>query len=628
MKSRRDVLSLIGRNATGLAAAATFGPAVARAQSAEPDIFKGHGIAMHGPAKYKEGYTHFDYVNPQAPKGGTFYYGLGGSTYDSLNPFILRGTSTGFITLFAFDTLLKNSSDEPFSEYGLIAKSLEVPRDRSWVAFEIDERARFHDGSPITVDDVIFSFETLVSDKAHPRLRQYYQDVVKAEKTGPRGVKFIFRAAGNRELPLIMGQLSILSKAYWTGKAFDQVTTERPLGSGAYKIGDFSPGRYIVFERVKDYWAADLPINKGFANFDAIRLDFFRDQTVSREAFKAGEYDYVFENQATAWATQYDIDPVRTGLMVKREVKHQRPAGMQCFVMNTRRPFFADWRVRRAITLMFDFEWTNKNLFFGQYVRATSFFANSEMASSGLPEGEELKILERFRGRVPDSVFKEPYSLPVYSGDGNIREGARAALALLKDAGWEFKGADLVDKAGRSLQFQILTSSQAFERIYLPFIRNLKRIGITADLRLVDPVQYQKRFESFDFDMVTTGFGQSESPGNEQRSMWTTPAADTNGSENSIGIKDKVIDELVDLIIGAPDRDALVVRCKALDRVLLNHHFVVPSWYLDKDRIIYWDKFGTPAPHRRGMAFPTPMVTWWYDAAKAERLKGRIRSQP
>lgn len=621
MRSRRDVLSLVGRNAAGLVAASAFAPAIARAQATEPDIFKGHGMAMYGAAKYPEGFTHFEYVNPRAPKGGSIYYG-GAGTFDNLNPFILKGTPVAYAGT-VFDTLTKASFDEPFSRYGLIAKTMEVPKDRSWVAFELDERARFHDGSPITVEDVIFTFETLVSDKGHPRYRQYYADVSKVEKTGPRNVKFSFKVAGNRELPLIVGELTIISKADWSKRPFDAVSLEKPLGNGPYKVGDFSPGRYIAFERVKDYWAADLPVNRGYNNFDLVRLDYFRDATVAREAFKGGEFDYRAENQALAWAREYDTEPVKTGMMIKREVPHMRPAGLQCFVMNTRREQFKDWRVRRALTLMFDFEWTNKTLFFGQYVRSKSFFANSEMAATGLPEGIELKVLEPFKGRVPATVFTEPYTLPVYSGDGNIREGVRPALALFKQAGWDFKGNDLVDKSGKQLQFEIITASPQFERIYLPYIRNLARIGIKVELRTIDPVQYQKRAENYDFDMITDGFGQSESPGNEQRRYWSSSAADTPGSDNTIGIKDKAIDELIELIIQAPDREQLVARCKALDRVLLHHHFVVPSWHSPVDRLVYWDKFGTSPAHRRG----TSPLTWWYDAAKAERLKGKIRSQ-
>jgi microcin C transport system substrate-binding protein len=578
---------------------------------------------MHGEANYKPGFAHFGYVNPAAPKGGSLYLGVGDATFDNLNPFILKGSAAGGIGTYAFDSLMRASDDEPFSYYALIAKTIETPKDRAWVAFEIDERARFHDGAPLTADDVIFSFETLVSDKAHPSYRQYYKDVVKAERAGPMTVRFAFKSAGNKELPLILCQFQIFSKAYWTKREFDKVTLEPPLGSGPYKIGQFAPGRYITFERVKDYWAADLPVARGYDNFDLIRLDYFRDTTVGREAFKAGEYDYHNENQALAWATQYDIAPVRQGLLIKRPVPNSLPQGMQAFIFNTRRPLFADWRVRRALALVFDFEWTNKNIFYGQYIRSKSYFANSELAAQGLPQGEELKILERFKGRIPDSVFKEPYALPVYAGDGNIREGLRQALALLKEAGWEFKDGKLM-KGREVMRIEALLSSQADERYTLPYAQNLARLGIVMNVRLVDPTQYQKRVEKFDFDLISSTWGQSESPGNEQRDMWSSAAADLEGSQNYIGIKDKAIDALIDLVINAPDREQLVARTRALDRVLLHHHFVVPHWHIAYDRILYWDKFGVPEPHKRG----TSTRYWWFDAAKAQRLKGRVRSQP
>ena len=435
--TRRHVLAGFAGTA---AAASAWRPAFAETAG---ETFKGPGLAMHGEPKYKPGFAQFAYVNPAAPKGGSLYTGVGDATFDSLNPFILKGTKASGIETYVFDTLMSASDDEPFSYYALIAKSIETPKDRAWVAFELDERARFHDGSPLTADDVIFSFETLVSDKAHPSYRQYYRDVVKAERAGPSTVRFTFKSAGNRELPLILCQFQIMSKAYWAKREFDKVTLEPPLGSGPYKIGQLQPGRFIAFERVKDYWAAGLPAARGYDNFDVIRVDYFRDTTVAREAFKAGEYDYHYENQALAWATQYETAAVRQGLLIKRPVPNSLPQGMQAFIFNTRRPMFADWRVRRALALAFDFEWTNKNLFHGQYVRTTSYFANSELAAKGLPEGEELKILERFKGRVPDSVFTAPYALPVYSGDGNIRSGLRDALALLKDAGWEFKDGKL-----------------------------------------------------------------------------------------------------------------------------------------------------------------------------------------
>jgi len=615
--SRRHLLAGLASSAT---AACVWRPA--RAETAGKAI-KGAAIAMHGDPKYKPGFAHFDYVNAAAPKGGSIYLGVGDATFDNLNPFILKGTAASGIGSYVFDTLMHASDDEPFSYYAQVAKSIETPKDRAWVAFEIDERARFHDGSPITADDVIFSFETLVSEKAHPTYRQYYKEVVKVERAGPTTVRFTFKSAGNKELPLILCQFQIFSKAFWAKREFDKVTLEPPLGSGPYKIGPLAPGRYISFERIKDYWAADLPVSRGYDNFDLVRLDYYRDTTVAREAFKAGEFDYNNENQALAWATQYDIAPVRQGLLIKRPIPNSLPQGMQAFVLNIRKPVFADWRVRRALALVFDFEWTNKNLFYGQYVRTKSYFANSELASEGLPQGEELKILEAFKGRVPDSVFNQPYTLPVFAGDGNVREGLRQALALLKEAGWEFKDGRLM-KGRDELRFEVLLAQQADERYSLPFVQNLKRLGINANVRLVDPTQYQKRVEKFDFDMITGGWGQSESPGNEQRSMWGSAAADLEGSENYVGIKDKAVDELIDLVINAPDREGLVARTKALDRVLLHHHFVVPHWHIAQDRVLYWDKFGVPEPHKRG----TSTRYWWFDAAKAQRLKGRIRSQP
>jgi microcin C transport system substrate-binding protein len=615
--TRRHVLAGFAGSA---AVATAWRPALAETAG---DTLKGPGLAMHGEAKYKPGFAHFAYVNPAAPKGGSLYTGAGDATFDSLNPFILSGTTASGIGSYVFATLMRASDDEPFSYYAYVAQTIETPKDRSWVAFEIDPRARFHDGSPLTADDVIFSFETLVSEKAHPSYRQYYKDVVKAERAGPSTVRFTFKTAGNRELPLILCQFQIFSKTYWAKRDFERVTLDPPLGSGPYRIGQFQPGRFIAFERVKDYWAADLPSARGYDNFDIIRIDYFRDTTVAREAFKAGEFDYHNENQALAWATQYDIAAVREGRLIKRPVPNSLPQGMQAFVLNARRPMFADWRVRRALALVFDFEWANKNIFHGQYVRSLSYFANSELAATGLPEGEELRILERFKGRVPESVFKQAYALPVYSGDGNIRAGLREALALLKEAGWEFKDGRLM-KGREAMRFEALLASQADERYTLPYVQNLARLGIVMSVRLVDPTQYQKRVENFDFDMISGGWGQSESPGNEQREMWSSAAADLTGSQNYVGIKDKAIDELIELVINAPDREQLVARTRALDRVLLHHHFVVPHWHIQIDRILYWDKFGVPEPHRRG----TSTRYWWFDSAKAARLKGRIRSLP
>ncbi len=573
-----------------------------------------HAIAMHGVPKYGPDFTHFDYVNPEAPKGGTMRLAVNG-TFDSFNSFIPRGNAGAGTSI---ETLLTSSADEPFTEYGLIAESLEVPDDRSWVIFTLRGEARWHDGQPITVEDVIWSLQTLKT-KGQPFFRFYYGSVVGAEKVGPRRVKFTFSEKGNRELPLIVGQLPILPKHYWQGRDFERTTLEPPLGSGPYRIASFEPGRYIITERVKDYWGKDLAVNKGQDNFERIRYDYYRDDTVSRQALKAGEIDFREENQAKAWALDYDVPAVRKGWLKKEEIRHYSPTGMQAFVYNTRRELFKDWRVRKALSYAFDFEWTNKNLFFGQYTRTESYFSNSELAASGLPSGEELKILERYRGRIPEEVFTTPFKAPSTDGSGWPRDNLRTAFTLLEQAGWVVQDMKLVNvHTGNAFEFEILLVSQAFERIVLPFVRNLKRLGIDARVRLVDQSQYINRLRSFDFDMFVAGWGESESPGNEQRSFWTSAAADSPAARNYAGIKDPVIDELVELVIKAPDRESLVARTRVLDRVLLSGYYVVPNWHLRMQRILYWDKFSRPQlTPRTG----TSISYWWFDEVKAARLE-------
>jgi microcin C transport system substrate-binding protein len=573
-----------------------------------------HAIAMHGSPKYGPGFSHFDYVDPDAPKGGTMRLAVNG-TFDSFNSFIPRGNPGAGSSI---ETLLTNSADEPFTEYGLIAESLEVPDDRSWVIFTLRPEARWHDGKPITVEDVIWSLQTLKT-KGQPFFRFYYRSVVRAEKVGPRRVKFTFSEKGNRELPLIVGQMPILPKHYWQGRDFERTTLEPPLGSGPYRITSFEPGRYIITERVKDYWGKDLAVNKGQDNFERIRYDYYRDDTVIRQALKAGDIDFREENQAKAWALDYDVPAVRKGWLKKEEIRHYSPTGMQAFVYNTRRDIFKDWRVRKAMSYAFDFEWTNKNLFFGQYTRTESYFSNSELAARGLPSGEELKILERYRGRIPKAVFTTPFKAPSTDGSGWPRDNLREAFKLLEQAGWVVRDMKLVNvHTGKPFEFEILLVSPAFERIVLPFVRNLKRLGIDARVRLVDESQYINRLRSFDFDMIITGWGESESPGNEQRSFWTSAAADSPAARNYAGIKDPVVDELVELVIKAPDRESLVARTRALDRVLLYGYYVIPNWHLRMQRILYWDKFSRPqVTPRTG----TSISYWWFDEAKAARLE-------
>jgi microcin C transport system substrate-binding protein len=602
-----------------MASLATLLPSVLGWAATEPT--PKHGIAMHGEPKYGPDFRHFDYTNPDAPKGGTIRLAVQG-TFDSFNPLIPKGNPGAGV---AFETLLVGSADEPFTEYGLIASSIEVPPDRSWVIFTLRPEARWHDGQPITVEDVIWSLKILKT-KGQPFFRFYYGSVVSAEQVGPRRVKFTFAEKGNRELPLIVGQLPILPKHYWATRHFEATTLEPPLESGPYKVVAFEPGRYVLAERVKDYWGKDLPVNKGQNNFDNIRYDYYRDDTVIREALKSGDVDYRLENQAKAWALDYDVPPVRAGWLKKEEIRHFSPTGMQAFVYNTRRDIFKDRKVRDALAYAFDFEWTNRNLFFSQYVRTQSYFSNSELASTGPPQPAELAILERYRGRVPDEVFTQAYSAPSTDGSGWPRQNLRTAFGLLEQAGWVVRDMRLTNvRTGQPFEFEILLVNQAFERIVLPFVRNLTRLGIEARVRVVDQSQYINRLRSFDYDIIVAGWPSSESPGNEQRESWTSKAADSPAANNYAGIKDPVVDELVELVIAAPDRPGLVARTRALDRVLLFGYYVIPQWHVRVQRILYWDKFSRPAiTPKTG----TAIAYWWFDPVKDARLEQARAAQP
>jgi microcin C transport system substrate-binding protein len=602
---------------TAAFALALAGSLAAAGAAAAETVHSGHGMAMHGEPKYGPDFRHFDYVNPEAPKGGELRLGVQG-TFDSFNPLIDRGNPFSAIGI---ETLTVASADEPFTRYGLIAETIEWPEDRSWVAFTLRPEGRWHDGRPITAEDVVFSFN-LLKTKGSNFFRLYYGSVAGAEQTGPRKVRFTFREAGNRELPLIVGEMPVLPKHYWEGRDFERTTLEPPLASGPYRIAAFEAGRRVVVERVDDYWGAGLAVQAGQNNFDRIRYEYFRDETVIRQALKGGVIDFREENQAKAWALEYDVPAVRDGWLRKEEIAHENPTGMQAFVFNCRRPPFADPRVRQALGYAFDFEWTNRTLFFDQYTRTRSYFSNSELASRGLPEGGELAVLERHRGRVPEAVFSRPFAVPATDGSGWPRDNLARAFALLAEAGWRVRDLRLVDEeTGQPMRFEILLVSQAFERVVLPFVRNLSRLGIEASVRLVDQSQYINRLRSFDFDMIIGVWGQSESPGNEQRSYWGSAAADQPGSRNHAGIKDAVVDELIELVIASPDREALVARTRALDRVLLWGFYGIPQWHIRHDRILYWDRFSRPeVTPRRG----TSVDYWWYDEAKAKRLEERL----
>ena len=583
------------------------------------------GMSLFGDLKYPPDFKHFDYVNPDAAKGGTMRLSAIG-TFDTLNPFVVKGVPAAGVNAI-FDTLTVPSDDEPGSEYGLVAQTIELAPDKRSVLYTLRKEARFHDGTPMTPEDVVWTFKTLRA-KGHPMYRSYYGDVTKVEKEGERGVRFYFKSAENRELPQILGQMPVLSKAYWSGRDFEKTTLDPPLGSGPYKIESVDPGRSITYRRVPDYWAADLPVMKGRNNVDVMRYDYYRDATIALEAFKAGQYDVRRENSSKSWATGYDSPALRAGLIKKEQIPNELPSGMQGFGFNLRRPLFQDPRVRQALAYAFDFEWSNKNLFYGFYTRTRSYFDNSELAATGLPQGQELKILEKFRGRIPDRVFTAEYDPPKSDGSGNIRDGLRSALKLLKEAGWTFKGEKLVnDETGQPFEFEILLQDPQMERIVLPFAKNLERLGVTAHVRTVDPAQYEKRMETFDYDMAVVLFPQSLSPGNEQREFFGSAAADQPGSRNVLGIKDPVIDELIEDLIKAPDRDSLVAHTRALDRVLQYGYYVVPNFHLGAFWVGYWDKFRRPATAPK---YSLGMETWWVDPTaeqSVEAKKGEVTKQ-
>ncbi len=576
-----------------------------------------HGLALFGDLKYPADFSHFDYVNPDAPKGGNVKYAAIG-TFDSFNPFILKGQPANAVGVM-FDTLMMPSEDEPASSYGLVAESVEVASDKKSVVFNLRPEARFWDGSPISPEDVVWTFDTLKA-KGHPRWRLYYADVLKAEKTGPRQVKFTFRTGDNRELPTILGEMPVLSKAYWSAHDFDKTTLDKPLGSGPYRIDSFETGRSITYRRVPDYWGKDLPVNRGRNNFDTIRYDYYRDQTVALEAFKAGAYDIRAENVAKNWAIGYDGPALAAGLIKKEQIPNKVPQGMQAFGFNTRRAIFADSRVRQALGYLFDFEWTDKEMFYGAYIRTESYFSNSDLASSGLPGPDELKILDKYRGRIPDAVFTQIYAPPKTDGSGDIRDNLRAALALLAQAGWNVKDGQLVNAKGEKFRFEFLLDQPEFERVVLPFTQNLARIGISATVRTIDPAQYENRMQNFDFDMTVVFYPESLSPGNEQRDYWTAASGKQVGGLNLMGIDSPAVDDLVSLVIGAPDRSSLVNRTRALDRVLLEGYYVIPNWHLNYFRVAHWDKFGRPPVNP---PYGLALDTWWVDPAKAAALDAK-----
>ncbi|EHY77166.1 extracellular solute-binding protein [Stutzerimonas stutzeri] len=555
--------------------------------------------------KYPANFSHFEYANPDAPKGGTLRQaGFGG--FDSLNPFINKGVAADDVGLI-YDTLTTNSLDEPFTVYGLLAEKIEKGPNNSWVRFHLRPEARFHDGEPVKAEDVVFTFETLMSQGA-PHYRGYYADVDKVTAESPRRVRFDFKHAGNRELPMILGQLPVLPKHWWEGKDFTTGSLEVPLGSGPYRVDKVQAGRSIRYARVEDYWGKDLPVNRGFYNFDRINFDYYRDNTVALQAFKAGHFDFWEERIAKSWATAYDIPAVRDGRIVRDEIAKDNPAGMQGFVFNIRRPQLQDRRVREALGLLFDYEWTNRQLFNGAYTRTRSYFENSDLASSGLPDEDELKLLEPLRGKIPNEVFDKVFELPRTEGNGVIREQQRQAYRLLTEAGWQVENDRMVDTESKPVKLELLLVQAEFERVLLPYKRNLADLGIDLEIRRVDVSQYINRLRSRDYDMIVGSFGQSNSPGNEQREYWHSASADNPGSRNFIGLKDPAIDTLVEGLIGADSRKELITHTRALDRVLLWGHYVVPNWHIKTWRVAYWNHLTHPEVTPKQ---DIGLMTWW-----------------
>ncbi|MDR3489347.1 MAG: extracellular solute-binding protein [Bradyrhizobium sp.] len=609
--------------ATGLPLAS---PARAEAVTGEP-VWR-HALSLFGNVKYPADFARFDYVNPDAPKGGVARQIMIG-TFDNFNPTVagVKGSIAAAVGLI-YESLTTPSEDEVSTEYGALAESVSHPEDFSSVTYRLRPQAKWHDGEPVTPEDVIFSLDSF--KKYHPQYSAYYRHVVKAEKAGERDVKFTFDAPGNRELPQIVGQLTVLPKHWWEGtdgegrkRDISATTLEKPLGSGAYRIKEFVPGRSIALERAKDYWGRDLNINIGRHNFDELRYEYFRDSTVALEAFKGDQVDWRTENSAKNWATYYDFPAVTEKRVLKEEFPNRSSGIMQAFALNIRREKFSDPRVRRALNFAFDFEEMNKQIFFDQYKRISSYFDGTELASSGLPQGRELEILETVRAQVPAEVFTTAYTNPVGGNPEAVRENLREALRLLKEAGYEVRDRKVVDvKTGTQFALELLVDDPSFERVMLFFKPSLERLGIAVSVRIIDPTQYENRLRSWDFDVVTSSWPESLSPGNEQREYWGSQSADAPGSRNIIGIKNPAIDKLIDRVIFTKDRDDLVAATKALDRVLLWNHYVVPQWNYPKVRTARWDRFGRPSelPKYGLSGFP---ALWWFDPDRAARIGKR-----
>ncbi len=568
------------------------------------NIITSHGLSLFGNLKYKPDFKHLSYVNPNAPQGGRIVLSsIGG--FDNFNPYNGKGENAPGVTLM-YDKLLERAYDEAGSEYGLIAETVSHPDDYSWVQYKLRPQATFSDGKPITADDVVFSFN-LLKEKGDPLYRYYYANIKTVEKLDNHTVKFIFNMSGNQELPLITGQLPIFPKHYWESRDFTVASLEKPVVSGQYVIDSFEANRNIIFKKNPNYWAKDLPIRKGVNNFDTIKYELYRDSLVAFEAFKAGEFDYYIESSAKSWVTGYDFKAVKEGKVKKQEFANLNPKPFQGLIFNLRRPLFQNPALRQALNLTYDFKWLNKNIFYNAYSETDSFFERSEMEATGLPTPQELEILTPFKDTLPPAIFTTDINKKLCDDE---RKCSRLARKILLDAGYIFKEGMLYTPDNKPVTFEILNASPILERVLLPMIETMKKIGIQANVRTLDPAQYIRRLNEFDYDTIVNVWGQSSSPGNEQREYWSSHAADRNGSRNYAGLKNSAIDALIERLIFAKNRSDLVTATKALDRVLRQQQFAIPMWHAPYERIAYWDKFGVP-PQTDSYGAGGNVMFWW-----------------
>ncbi len=580
-----------------------------------------HGLSTFGDLAYPKDFPHFKYVNPDAPKGGRLATmgTLAISTFDSFNGYILKGDAAQGLG-FIFDSLMTAAADQPNEVYGLVASEADLASDKRSITFRLRPEAKFADGSALTADDVVFSLD-IIKQKGHPTIAQSLRDVTGAEALDPHTVRYSFKGDLVRDLPMIVAALPIFSKAYYATREFDASTLEPPLGSGPYKIGDFRQGTFVSYVRRADYWAKDLNVNRGRFNFDEIRYEYYRDRTAALESLKAGSFDLREEFTSRDWATAYNIPAVKEGRLILDDLPDARPAGTQGFFLNTRRPMFRDVRVRKAFDYAFDFEFSNRNLFYGLYKRTTSYFENSDFAARGKPSPEELALLEPFRDKVAPEVFEEAYVPPVSDGSGSDRRLLREAAKLLTEAGWKQKGEKRFNDKGEVLEVELLIEDPTTERILGPYVKNLQAIGVTTTVRRVDHAQFERRTKSYEYDIRGARFSMSLAPGVELRNMFSSEAAEAPGSPNLAGVRDPVVDSLIDKAIAAQSMPELVTAVRALDRVLRAGHYWVSNWYKAVHNVVYWNKFARPAiqpKYDRGIE-----DTWWYDAGKAAKLKAQ-----